>query len=334
MTSRHKHILTAVLALTVLALGLCLPVYGEEIEDGKDISDSINSASPTTLQIKPVSVRMALEPGKIIERTFTVTNGTSAPYEFRVYATPYSAGGKEYSNDFVSQTQYTKISDWIEFINPEGSAEKELTFTLDGKQSTDIKYRITVPEDIAGGGQYACIFAETVDENIDKEGIKTITRTGLTVFGSVDAETRHQVKFGDIDVNPVLYKGKINVSSDIENVGNIDFQTSLDVSIKSVFGKELYNHQVINTVLPDTTRNIFTEWNDTPYFGIFRLHSTVSALGTEVNSDKIILVMPPLMIALTIVLFSAIAISVTIYIRRKKESPSQPSQGSSYTSHS
>ena len=304
MKSRHNKLISIIISLLIISVGLSIPVYGEE-ESSSDLENAIKEENNSaTLQISPVSARLSLEPGKTVEKEFTVTNSGSVPFEFRVYASPYSAEGENYSNDFISQTQYTKISEWIDFIGPDDSLAKELTLTLNSGQSIDIKYQINVPENVSGGGQYACIFAETVDDGKIAEGIKAISRAGLIVIGSVEGEVRRLVKIGDIDINPVLYNGKVNVTANVENTGNMDFQASLSVSIKSFFGKELYNRQVVNTVFPETTRKVYTEWDDTPYYGLFRLSSTVSALGTEVKSERDILVMPPLMIAFSIVLLA------------------------------
>jgi len=318
MILRHKSIIYIILSILLVSLGLSTQVWGEESEEPETSEESfITEPSSTALQISPVSARIALESGKTTEREFNIANGGASALTVRVYAAPYTAGGEEYINDFTSQTQYTKISGWISFLDSDDEAIDEPVYTLDPGQSIAVKYRITVPEDTASGGQYACLFAETIDDSQEAEGIKTVTRAGLIVLGNVVGETRRLAKIGDIDINSLLFKGKINITANVENVGNIDFQTSVDINIKSMFGKELYNDQLVYTVFPETTRKIYTEWEDTPFYGIFRLRSKVTALGTEVESERLILVMPPIMIALTIVLCTAIVIVVIIYWRKR-----------------
>ena len=255
--------------MLLVSLGLSTQVWGEESEEPEASEESfITEPSSTALQISPVSARIALESGKTTEREFNIANGGASALTVRVYAAPYTAGGEEYINDFTSQTQYTKISGWISFLDSDDEAIDEPVYTLDPGQSIAVKYRITVPEDTASGGQYACLFAETIDDSQEAEGIKTVTRAGLIVLGNVVGETRRLVKIGDIDINSILFKGKINITANVENVGNIDFQTSVDINIKSMFGKELYNDQLVYTVFPETTRKIYTEWEDTPYTDI------------------------------------------------------------------
>ena len=319
MIIHHKPI-KFIIILVILAISLALSskVWGEEPTENEQTDDSaVEASTPTALQISPVSARIALESGQTVEKSFNIKNNGTSAFRVRIYAAPHTVGDEDYTDDFTSQTQYTKISGWISFLDSDGETIDEPEYTLEANDSISVKYRITVPEDTASGGQYACIFAETIDETQNVEGIKTITRAGLSIFGNVAGDTRRLAKIGDIDINSLLFKGKVSITSNVENVGNIDFQTSVDINIRSFFGKQLYTDQLVYTVFPETTRRIYTEWDDTPFYGIFRLKTKVTALGTEVESERLILVMPPIMIALTIVLCTSITIAVIIYWRKR-----------------
>ena len=336
MNKGAKSVIYILLLTLIIAFGLTVPAWSEEQSeatsnvistDSANLADNtvdddsigeISSPISTALQITPVNVRIALEAGKTVERSFKVTNNGPSPFTFRIYATPYNARGDEYDSEFTSQSQYTKIINWISFLDSNGENVDDPSYILNSDQSITIRYRISVPENVASGGQYACIFAEIQNDNEANEGIQTIPRAGLVVFGNVAGETKRLAKIGDIDISSVLFKGKISITANVENIGNIDFQSSVDVNVKSIFGKELYSDHLIYTVLPETTRKIYTEWNDTPFYGLFSLKTKVTALGTEVESERIILVMPPIMIAFTIVLASGIIISLMIYLKKKK----------------
>lgn len=113
-------------------------------------------------------------------------------------------------------------------------------------------------------------------------------------------------------------KGLNNLKRFMEQHEKLDFVFTHDVpaSDKLYLGYDSVD-ELVYTVFPETTRKIYTEWEDTPFYGIFRLRSKVTALGTEVESERLILVMPPIMIALTIVLCTAIVIVVIIYWRKR-----------------
>lgn len=330
MILRDKPYLYILLSALLLALWLVMPAAGEdkaltsdlealeaETVDSEEPIAEIESPSVPFLGISPVSVRLSLEAGKSVEESFTISNTGSSPFSVRVYASPYTTGNADYDNDFETETKYTQISHWISFLDAEGKSVDKPVFALEPGQSIEVSYRIDVPEDVPSGGQYACIFTEALN-NDATAGIKTVTRAGLIVFGNIAGETRRQSKIGDVNINSELFKGNVVVTTNVENTGNIDFQTSVDISIQSVFGKELYSDRQIYTVLPETTRNIISEWNETPFYGLFRLRTKVTALSTEMESERYILVMPPIMIAFTIVLIVGIIISLTVYLKHKK----------------
>ena len=330
MNLRIKPYLYILISALLLALWLVMPATGEDNADFSasevSVAEAVDSEEPISeiespdvpfLRISPVNARLSLEAGKSVENSFTITNTGSSPFSVRVYSSPYTNGNADYDNDFETETKYTQISHWISFLDSEGEVIDRPVYTLDSGQTIEVKYRIDVPEDVPSGGQYACIFTEALN-NDDTAGIKTVTRAGLIVFGNIAGETRRQSKIGDVNINSELFKGNVVVTTNVENTGNIDFQTSVDISIQSVFGKELYSDRQIYTVLPETTRNIISEWNETPFYGLFRLRTTVTALGTEMESERYILVMPPIMIAFTIVLIAGITISLTVYLKHKK----------------
>lgn len=290
-----------------------LTVFADET-----VEDEKAKVSSPALQISPVTARISLDPSQVLEKSFEVKNTGSEPFEFRVYATPYSTKDNHYNLDFETETNYTQISRWIKFFDADENLADEAKFNLLSGETKTVRYQITVPEDVAGGGQYASIFAETTTDEVQGSGIKTVSRAGLIVYASMSGETRREVKIGDMSLDSFLFGGNVNIHANVENTGNIDFQTSTEITIKSIFGKELYTNTTISTLLPETKRQLDTEWSNTPIYGLFRLHYKLSALGTEMESEHLILVMPPYMLIITIVLLTCTIIVLVAYIRKKK----------------
>ena len=289
-----------------------------EAEEGVKVTEVIDAPSAAALQISPVSARIALEPEQVLSKSFTVKNVGDKAFSFRVYVKPYSTGSGNNDIDFELENDHTKLSKWISFQDDEGNNIEQPSYKLSPGESKEIKYQITVPEDVPGGGQYACIFTETLDEDTEKQGINTISRAGMIIYATIAGETRREVKIKDVNINSALFSGNINIDAEIENLGNIDFQAAIDVNIQSIFGKDLYNGRLISTVLPDSSRTIYSEWTDTPFYGLFRLKYNVNAIGTEVKAERVILLLPPVMIAFTIILISGIIITLVYYLRWRK----------------
>lgn len=322
MNKTKSRLFFALTLAVLLLLGFSRPALAEEEETPVSEDEPVGEIdAPTTaaLKVSPVSMRMALDPGQTVEKKFTVENTGADSFTYRVYATPYSHKGSNYDPDFETESTYTKLSQWITFLDEEDKETNELTYSLEPGKSHTIRYRVKVPDDVPGGGQYASLFAETLTDEPEDSGIMTISRAGIILFASISGDTRREVKISNATLNSNMFGSRIYVSADVENMGNIDLQASTNIAVYSVFGKELYNDTLISTVLPETIRTIYHEWNETPLFGVFHLRYHIQALGTEVESSRYILVMPPIIMATTIVLFSGIVIVLIIYLRRKKE---------------
>ena len=281
----------------------------------------------TVMELNPVSARFALSPGETKERTYEVKNTSSEPYSIKVYAKPYSAKGDEYSLDFETETTYTQLSRWVSIENADEEYVEEAEFTIEPGETKTIRYRIEVPEDVAGGGQYASLFSEILpNKNNEGSGITTASRGGIILYAVIDGETRSGVKLGDIGVKSLVTAGNIGVYANIENTGNVVLQSSTTITVSSLFGKELYTDTVISEVLPETTRKVYIEWGNTPFFGLYRLHYLISALGTEAESNQIILVIPTIALIVVVILLVSTIVLIIIYSRKKKENRSKHKQ--------
>ena len=256
------------------------------------------------LQISPVSSRVTLEAGKALEYSFTVSNIGSEGFTFSVYAAPYTIKSESYDVNFSEETNRTQISRWIQFKDKDGNWVDTTKFTIpsDGRQT--VEYRVNVPNDIPEGGQYAAIFAETEpsSDGNSASGLKTVSRAGLIVYGRTNGETRDSAEIKDFEFNTFLTSGKVSTGARIVNNGNTDFESKYTMTIKSLFGKTIYEKDNSYNVLPDTTRKIHMEWDDTPSFGIFRATARVTA-GSEVHEEsKIVMIVPLFIIIIVLIL--------------------------------
>lgn len=273
------------------------------------------------LQISPVSSRVTLEAGKALEYSFTVSNIGSEQFTFSVYSAPYTIKSESYDVNFSEETNRTQISRWIEFKNADGNWVETTKYTVpaDGKQV--VEYRINVPDDIPAGGQYAAIFAETEPSSDDSNssGLKTVSRAGLIVYGRTNGDTREEAKINDFEFHTFLTTGKVSTGARIENTGNTDFEAKYTMTIKSLFGKTVYEKDNSYNVLPDTTRKIHMEWDDTPGFGIFRATARITAGGEVYEESKIVMIIPVFIIIIVIVLLTILIVWTIILIKKRNE---------------
>ena len=310
---RLQLIEKAVLALPLLfsfaAFGVptsSSPVYADEEKPAMRI------------QISPVENRVTLNANEVNEYTFNVDNTGSEGYSFKVYANPYSVVNEQYSPSFSNQNAHTQVSRWITFKNDSGEYSQEATYSVEAGQRKEVTYKITVPSDIPGGGQYAIVFVEAIPKDDSSGGIRTVSRLGLRVFGRTNGETKESAEILNHNMDSFYMSGKIKTNGTVKNSGNADFNAIFKFKVEKIFGGVVYEDSKGYDVLPDTTRNIELVWEETPAFGIYRITSTLNALDQSRSTTKIVLIIPVFMIVILLMLLT-ITIAWFIILFRKRQ---------------
>ena len=88
--------------------------------------------------------------------------------------------------------------------------------------------------------------------------------------------------------------------------------------MEKFFGGTIFEDGKSYDVLPETTRDIETVWEDTPAFGIYRITSSISALDQTKSATKIVLIIPIFMIIILLMLLT-ITIAWFIILYRKRQ---------------
>ena len=299
---RVKPVLALLLLFSFSLTGFTLfssPVYADEEKPAMRI------------QISPVENRVTLNANETNEYTFNVDNTGSEGYSFKVYANPYSVLNEQYSPSFSNQNSHTQVSRWITFKNDNGEYSTEATYSVEAGQRKEVTYKITVPSDIPGGGQYAIVFVEAIPKDDNSGGIRTVSRLGLRVFGRTNGETKESAEILNHNMDSFYMSGKIKTSGTVKNSGNADFNAVFKFKVEKIFGGVVYEDSKGYDVLPDTTRNIELTWGETPAFGIYRITSTLNALDQSRSTTKIVLIIPVFMI---VILFMLLTITIAWFI--------------------
>ena len=314
MLKRLKSMLSAI---AVLALSFA----GTAMISPSVAADDSEERPAVWLQISPVSSRVTLEAGKTLEYSFTVSNIGSEEFTYNIYSAPYTIKSENYDVNFSEETNRTQISRWIEFKDADGNWSETAKYTIKSDAKQTIEYRVVVPDDIPAGGQYAAIFAETEPSSGDgnSSGLKTVSRAGLIVYGRTNGDTRETAEITDFEFHTFLTTGKVSTGARVKNTGNTDFESKYTMTVKSLFGKTIYEKSNSYNVLPDTTRKIHMEWDDTPAFGIFRATARVSAAGEVHEESKIVMIVPMFIIIIVIILLTILIVWTIILIKKRNE---------------
>lgn len=324
-----KKISWLVLAL-LLGSVFCVPanVLAEETEDV--VSDEAEEAA-TSISISPVSKVLQLEPDKVYEDSFKITNNGSSALNFEVYASPYSytfsEEEDEYRLGFSHENNYTQITRWITFKDLDGNYVTNPHFTAEPESSVEITYKISTPSSIPAGGQYAVLFAHTISEQTEASGIRTEASPGLIVYGRASGETVITGEISGLEINKTLKtetetKNVINASAKVKNTGNVDFMASGQLKVTGIFGRTYYETPANRgrvSIIPEAELTVSDTWDDTPYFGLFNATWTVMAAGQEESMSSVVLLLPAPVIVVMILLLTIIVIWIIIMVRKRRE---------------
>lgn len=285
----------------------------------------------TNISISPASRAVVLESSKVYEDTLSVTNNGDDDMKFEVHASPYSYTrvdeNSAFQLGFEKETAYTQITRWITFQNTDGAFVENAQYVATPHSTVDVVYRITAPESVPTGGQYAVIFAHVLSPESENGGIRTEASPGMIIYGRSVGKTLSSAVIKDLSVKQSVTvdgatKGLINGSALVANTGNIDFVASGALEVTGLFGDSCYktgSDRGLKSIIPETELAVSDTWDDTPYFGIFNVTWTVTAAGETSTITSVIFIIPPFVIVITILLLTILTICVIMVIRKRKE---------------
>ncbi len=313
-----KSLIVGAFALGAVITPVASPVYAEE-----DVTSASESSS--WIQVSPVSARVVLRPGSELDYSIIVSNVGTDSFNFSVYASPYTIVDEDYNVSFAEETNRSQIVRWIKFINDDGSLVDTYKGSVAPGAKKAVNYRVTVPNDIPAGGQYATIFAQTEpsDTETTTSGLKTVSRIGMVVYGRTEGETDESAEITEYHLPGFLLNGPVKASSVVKNSGNTDIEARYSYSVKSIVGSELYNEEAAYNILPDTSRRQEFTWENSQIMGIFNVTYKVEVLGEVHEESHLLVILPAYMIVIAIILLTALAVWIIMLVRKRRERKSR-----------
>lgn len=319
------ELLTALVCLFGTLTAPLVSVHAEDATNNFTESVSEGNGSVSALKITPVSNRVKLKPGQSLDYAMRITNPSDTGFKFKTYVAPYTVIDEDYNLSFTEERNYTQLSRWIKFLDKDGSVQESATGYIEAGASKTVNYRVTVPEDVPEGGQYATIFIEADNDDIgDSTGIGSVPRLGMIVYGRTDGATNDSAKIVDYKIPGFLTSGPVKASSLVQNEGNTDFIAKYSFKVESITGNELYSDYKEGIVLPETSRRSEFAWSDTGLMGIFKVTYKVEVPGSEpMEETRSVIILPIFMIIIAIILLTAFVFWIIMLIRKRRERKSR-----------
>ncbi len=268
------------------------------------------SAASQVLTISPAIQELKLEPGSVSKGTFNVINQGTEPFSFKVYATPYSVTGEDYTPDYnILPGAPTPIT-WFKFSVP-------ASVVAPGQSVTE-SYTVTVPKNIQEGGYYSVGFAETLNPKV-QQGVTINERVGTLFFIQVG---NNVVKKGDL-INwksKFLQEPPLSSSFKLTNSGSIYYKAEYQYKVSDIFGSTKYYTVGQKVILPQATRKLTIPWRNSPSFGLFKVSGNVKFLDSDHKlSTKYVLIMSKAARLYTFIGFiAAVIIAIVLAVTRRR----------------
>ena len=258
------------------------------------------------IEVSPTQERLLLESGEIREGSVSIKNDDDEAMSVSIYVAEKPG----------LESSYSQLARWLSLEGDSGEFGGRVVYTLAPSETKEINYKITAPESVAGGGQYASLFVESNPS--ESEGIKTITRLEVPFYAEIAGETRRESEIESIDSRFLHLDQTIGVQASVKNTGNVDFLTTTEMTVATIFGKQLYSDSVSATIYPEGVKTILLNW-DAPPVGLYRLSYTVHALDQTASSERLVLSISPTALAIIVLLvISALVALVKIRARCDK----------------
>ena len=274
--------------------------------------------SDSSFIISPMTQRISLMAGEEYHSSITVANPTDATKDFvyKVAVSPYSVKGDKYSADFVTESDYTKIKDWITVDNPTG--------TIEPGKSTKVTYTIRVPEDAPAGGQYGALLVSSGSEiGGDDVAVKNVFEMACVIYAEVAGETKHVGEVTRNEVPGYVANVPFGVSSAVKNEGNVHEIARVSVEVRNIFSDDLIYPKsnesgvVEETIMPNTARDINRTIDGVSPLGIYVVKQSVEYLGETSVVEKTVFACPIWFMVLVFATICSIIYSIVKTIRKK-----------------
>ncbi|MBQ3464834.1 hypothetical protein IJH15_01265 [Candidatus Saccharibacteria bacterium] len=275
----------------------------------------------SSFTVLPMSQRFALEPGKTYTGKLSIVNPAESTEDFHyvMSVSPYGVTGEDYDVDFATVTNRSEIVKWIKISEPTGSVKPN--------ETKEVEFTITVPEDAAGGGQYALIAVSSNETATATEGVavNNVFELASIVYATVSGETKHEGEILENNVPGFVVKTPVTLGALISNNGNVHEDATFVISVSNAFTGQVIlptedNEGRYNElIMPDTTREITREINNLPALGIIKINQTIYYLGDVKTVEKNVIICPIwFMLLLGVTILAIIGAIVGTVLKHKR----------------
>lgn len=261
---------------------------------GVSLQSSVASAvelPDISVTLSPSTTKLSLQPGEKYDGMLSIINSGKSGYDFKVYTAPYSMNIETYDKpDFLTKKPRSDLYSWLTLSKDR--------FHLDSAKKITIPYTLTVPEKASPGGHYGVVFIEVLPTQNEQEAtqpgnrIDRKKRLGTIFYTTVQGEVVRKGSVGASIISWWQYAPPLASERRIKNIGNTDFDITYAMTVKDVFGNKKFQSTKIFPILPDTSRLVRLEWNESVWYGLYHVDTRTEFLGRTYLASQYVLLLP------------------------------------------
>ena len=269
--------------------------------------------------VLPMSQEVRLKAGDVYEGTITVSNPANSDDDFSYLAevTPYSVLDGEYKADLATKNNMSQIVDWITIENPSGK--------IAPNESVKLRFKITVPGNAPGGGQYATIAIRSNDdfEASDGGAVQNIFQMASIIYANIAGETVRKGEIVSAGIPGFSTSTPIYASVSLTNEGNVHEKAITTITVKNAFnGEQIFPGEdeqniFIEYIMPGTSRYLTRSIDRLSSLGVYQVEQTVEYLGETSNISQTVIICPVWFLLLIMATIAAFIVTIVKLLQRK-----------------
>lgn len=235
------------------------------------------------LEISPPLLDLKADPGQELKTTLQVRNVTQGSLVIRAQFEDFVAAGEDGQPRILLQegekSPYS-IKDWL-------SASPEIALAPGQRQAVDVL--IKIPKDASPGGHYGVVRFTGTPPELESTGVSLSASVGTLILVNISGNTTQSARVIQLFTSQNGQKrslfeyGPINITTRVENTGNVHFQPKGTIQIKDIFGRTVHLaqfNQDNRNVLPGSIRKFENNYDRKLLFGRYTVQSDI-VYGTE-----------------------------------------------------
>ncbi|MCG2692159.1 hypothetical protein L6272_05020, partial [Microgenomates group bacterium] len=276
-----------------------------------------------TITAIPPRLELSALPGAILQETIKVRNESAAEMAFDVQAVDFIVNNNQGTPVAVDEAVSGRwsLASWIT-----ASPKKIL---LQPQETAAINLIISLPENALPGGHYAMITYNPSTEglmNIQGSGSAIIQKVGTLIYFNVIGDITEAANLKQFQVDkPFKYYGPTAITAEIENLGDIHFNPTGNLTITNLLGKTVFSQELeAKNIFPFASRLYNWEFPGKYHLGRYTAKLEASAGNSQIPINGLIYFWIVPMKELAAALIVLAIIILLIALKKRQPTPTPP----------